>query len=159
MRLSGGLCTRLFIFMNQRFFRETAIILLSSSSVLWPIHKKALGTIAVWSRRLVNGTFAGQAILGACCSIIKIQQNGPKAGKQIFSLLSKGEKERLESRTWLFYQKVGEGNTYSLVTVIDCQFLGLLSVQGTEWRWSYSVLWSHPPLCCRWSLGYCIQYQ
>ena len=101
MRLSGRLCTHLFIFTNQRFFPETAIILLSSSSVLWPSHKKALGTTEVQSRRLINSTFAGQAILGACCRIINTAKWPQSRETKRVSAFRKWERKTWETNTTL----------------------------------------------------------
>lgn len=132
MRPGGGLRTHLFIFINQRFFPETVIILLSSSSVLWPIHKKALGAMEVWSRRLINSTFAGQGILGACCRIIN-------TAKWPQSRETKGEKD-LGAEHDFSIKSLEKLILTALITVIDCQFL------GSEWCWLHSILWSPLPL-------------
>lgn len=99
MRLSGELCTGLFIFMNQRLFPETAVTLLSSNSVLWPIHKKALGTIELWRRRLTNSTFAGWAILGACCGITNTAKWPQRRETNMLSSFKKGKRKTWEQNT------------------------------------------------------------
>lgn len=140
MRLSGELCTGLFIFMNQRFFPETAVILFYSNSVLCPIHKKALGTIELWRRRLINSTFAGWAILGAYCRIINIAKWPQSRETNMLSSFKKGRRKTWEqntpllSKAWQSWCSVGQSHWVSK------------SVQGSELCWVCAVLWSPLPL-------------
>lgn len=110
----------------------------------------------VQSRRLINSTFAGQAILGACYRK-KIQQNSPQTGKQMCSLLLKRKKKkrkkglRVEHNSSI--KSLEKLIITPLVTVPECQFLGSPSVQGVGGdgcvqHWQVLHLCSVPSLDC-----------
>ena len=118
--------------------------------------RKLMGIMEVWSRRLINSTSVGQAVLGACYR--KINKCSKMATKQGSKYVGK-KKQPLGVEHNSSVTSLEKLIITPLVTVIDCQFLGLRSVQGSERWWWYSVLGSPPSLCSVQSLDSCIQCQ
>lgn len=64
----------------------------------------------------------------------------PKQGNNYVLYFQKGKKKDLRAEHDSSVKNLEKLILTPLVTVIDCQFLGLLSMQGIEQCWSYSVL-------------------